>query len=161
MELTLICSHYFKQLAEENWKKNLLHMNAYWWHWHYFIMYTFYWKVYQVNYKEECFAWKFISKFTVSHKLSWKFARRFLTIKLPSLKVCCWYLLSFIKKKFPRFSRNCSFFITAFIICKILILCKTLQKDFALNVFLLFEFKHSWTIGFSCSNASISITFYF
>ena len=35
---------------------------------------------------------------------------------------------------------------------------ETLQKDFTLNVFLLFEFKRLRTVGFSCSNTSMSIT---
>ena len=35
---------------------------------------------------------------------------------------------------------------------------KSCKKILPWNVFLLFEFKHLWTMGFSCSNSSISIT---
>ena len=125
-ELTLIGSYYLKQVAKVNWKKNLVQINIYWWHWHYFIMYISYWRVYQVNYKEESFAWEYIVKFAVSNKLTWKFTQRFLTTKLPSLKEYCWCLQVSLFKKlcllifFSCFSSNCSFFITAFILCKIL-----------------------------------------
>ena len=70
-----ICCHYLKQVAKVNWKKNLVQINVYWWHWHYFTMYIFYWNVYYVNYMKESFAWKYIAKFTVSNKLTWKFAK--------------------------------------------------------------------------------------
>ena len=33
-----------------------------------FIMYISYWRVYQVNYKEESFAWKYSMKLEVSNK---------------------------------------------------------------------------------------------
>ena len=36
--------------------------------WHYFIMCITYWRVYQVNYKEASFAWKYIVKLEVSNK---------------------------------------------------------------------------------------------
>ena len=69
-----ICCHYLKQVAKVNWK-NLVQINVYWWHWHYFTMYIFYWNVYYVNYMKESFAWKYIAKFTVTNKLTWKFAK--------------------------------------------------------------------------------------
>ena len=94
-ELTLICGYYLKQVVKVNWKKNLVKINVHWRHWHYFIVYISYWKVYQVNYKEESFAWKYIEKFPGTNKLMWKFARTFLTTKRPSLKVYCWCLHKF------------------------------------------------------------------
>ena len=87
--------HSLKQVVKVNWKKNLVKINVHWRHWHYFIVYISYWKVYQVNYKEESFAWKYIEKFPGTNKLMWKFARRFLTTKRPSLKVYCWCLHKF------------------------------------------------------------------
>ena len=92
---SLIYHHYMKQVAKVNWRKNLVQINIQWWHWHYFITYIVQWKVYWVNYKEESSSWKYIAKFTVSNKLTWKFARWNLITKLPSLKVCCWYLHKF------------------------------------------------------------------
>ena len=69
-ELTLICGYYLKQVVKVNWKKNLVKINVHWRHWHYFIVYISYWKVYQVNYKEESFAWKYIEKFPATNKLT-------------------------------------------------------------------------------------------
>ena len=94
-ELTLICSYSLKQVVQVNWKKNLVKINVHWWHWHYFVGYISYWKVHQVNYKEESFARKYIEKFAATNKLTWKFARRCLITKLHSLKVYCWCLHKF------------------------------------------------------------------
>ena len=94
-ELTLICGYYLRQVVKVNWQKNQVKINVHWWHWHYFIVYISNEKVYQVNYKEESFAWKYIQKFAATNKLTWKFAGSFLTTKLSSHKVYCWCLHKF------------------------------------------------------------------